>query len=315
MSKLERAHWQLLAALKRRGSLSAAAQTLHITQAAASQRLKEAERRLGIELVWRQGKKLHLNPAGIRLADTGERMQQVLQNAENDALWLGQRVSKRWRLVQDEHDSPALVVLFSRICGSELNHDVELVRAPKNSATQLISMADADFALLPQTMNATVTPGAVATTDALTAVTLMTDSLVAVVPRVSPLAAKASLAPTDFANQDYLTYRLEPQSGWEYDRFFRHSDSQPRKLTKIESTTAILSMISSGAGVSILPRLSCRLAAETSSGFATVALAVEPIEFNWNLYLSAMFDPMQQQLIASSLQAALQTVLSRAREQ
>ncbi len=63
VSSLDRAHYQLLLALDRRGTISAAATELFITQSAASQRLREAERRLGFPLTTRQGRTVALTPA------------------------------------------------------------------------------------------------------------------------------------------------------------------------------------------------------------------------------------------------------------
>lgn len=295
MSKLERAHWELLAALQRHKTLSAAADAVYITQAAASQRLKEAERRLGIQLVDRRGKTLRLNPSGTRLADMGARMEQQLQHAESDAIWLGQRTQARWRLVQDQHDSPGLFLLFHQLCESILDYDAELVRSGQHAPLQMINSGDADCALLPQT---TVVPG-------LTTLSLLTDSLVAVVPPDSTLATKAQLTPEDFRTYDYLTYALDPQSGWEYEQFFRFSGVQPKKLVKIESTYNILTMISQGLGLSILPRLTCQLAADNLN-FKIVELAVEPIQFQWHLYLSAAFSEEQQQVLSDALIVGLQ---------
>lgn len=302
MSKLERAHWELLAALQRHKTLSAAAEAVYITQAAASQRMKEAERRLGIQLVDRRGKALRLNPSGKRLAEMGERMEQQLQHAESDAIWLGQRTRARWRLVQDHHDSPALFLLFHQLCESTLSYDAELVRSGQHAPLQMINSGDGDCAFLPQSTGAT----------GLTAFPLITDYLVAAVPADSPLATKSSLKPEDFSAYDYLTYALNPEAGGEYERFFRFSGERPRKLVKIESTHNILTMISQGLGLSILPWLTCQLASN-SLNFKIVPLAVDPIEFQWSLYLSAAFSEQQQKLLSDALIVALQR-LSEAKD-
>ena len=297
MSKLERAHWELLAALQHHKTLSAAAQAVYITQAAASQRLKEAERRLGIQLVDRRGKSLQLNPSGQRLAEMGARMAQQLKHAESDAIWLGQRTRERWRLVQNHHDSPSLFLLFHQLCESALRYDAELVRSGQHAPLQMITSGDGDCALLPQT---TESPG-------LTTLPVLVDDLVAAVPADSPLAAKTRLMPEDFREHDYLTYALTPAAGWEYERFFRFSGEQPSKLVKIESTHHILTMVSQGLGLSILPRLTCQLATD-SLNFKMVALAVEPIQFQWNLHLSSVFTEVQQQVLSDALIVALRRI-------
>ena len=205
-------------------------------------------------------------------------------------------------MVQDHHDSPGLFLLFHQLCESALRYDAELVRSGQHAPLQMINSGDGDCAVLPQASEA---PG-------LTAFPLLTDYLVAVVPADSPLATKASLKPKDFSAYDYLTYALNPEAGGEYERFFRFSGEQPRKLVKIESTHHILTMISQGLGLSILPRLTCQLVSD-SLNFKIVPLAVEPIQCQWSLYLSAKFNEEQQKLLSDALIVALRR-LSEAKD-
>ena len=303
MIKLDRAHWSLLAALRQYRTLSAAADAVHITQAAASQRLKEAERRLGISLVERRGKSIRLNASGLRIAETGEQMEQQLRNAETDAIWLGQRTRSRWRLAQDYHDSPELVALISRICASPLlNRDVELIRCGQLIPLQLLTNGEADCAVLPQPTTAT---------DVETAL-LLADQLVAVIAPDHVLAEKTELVAADFNAYPYLTYNLTPQSGWEYERFFKLQDTHPGNLVKVESTQTILALVSQGFGLSILPQLTCRLAAMRNPvyPFKRIQLATEPITFDWCLQMAATrFSQQERTLLASELKSALERVL------
>lgn len=66
-------HLALLTGLSETGSVSAAAVRLGITQSAASHRLKEAERRVGVPLVVRGEGHLILTPEGERLRTFADR--------------------------------------------------------------------------------------------------------------------------------------------------------------------------------------------------------------------------------------------------
>ncbi|MEH6526786.1 MAG: LysR family transcriptional regulator, partial [Sneathiella sp.] len=68
MLKIDWRHYQLLLAIRDTGGLTAAAKQLGVTQPAASHQIREAERRLGLQLVERQGRLLVLTPAGEKLA-------------------------------------------------------------------------------------------------------------------------------------------------------------------------------------------------------------------------------------------------------
>lgn len=56
------------AATARAGGFSAAARRLNVTHAAVAQQVRALEADLGTELVWREGRSLHLTPEGERLA-------------------------------------------------------------------------------------------------------------------------------------------------------------------------------------------------------------------------------------------------------
>jgi DNA-binding transcriptional LysR family regulator len=68
-----------------RGSLSAAARLLRITQSAASRRVRAVERALGIVLFDRMAKGLRLTPDGEILVATLRRAQEVIEGAFSGA--------------------------------------------------------------------------------------------------------------------------------------------------------------------------------------------------------------------------------------
>lgn len=70
MQRIEIKHLRLVDAIVGAGSLSAAAERLHLTQSALSHQLKNLEEYCGQELFLRQGKKMLLTSAGERLRET-----------------------------------------------------------------------------------------------------------------------------------------------------------------------------------------------------------------------------------------------------
>src|SRR3546814_18737277 len=56
------------------GSISAAARSLDLSVAVASQRLKRLERALGVRLLHRTTRRLHPTPAGVALAEQGREL-------------------------------------------------------------------------------------------------------------------------------------------------------------------------------------------------------------------------------------------------
>ncbi|MEU3027698.1 LysR family transcriptional regulator [Streptomyces incarnatus] len=94
---VELRHLRALAAIGDEGTLTGAARTLHITQPALSRTLAQLEQRLGVRLVERSTRSLHLTEAGERLWENAHRILGQLDDALTDAA--GQRTARPLRLV------------------------------------------------------------------------------------------------------------------------------------------------------------------------------------------------------------------------
>lgn len=273
MSRLNRSHWQLLLALDELGSLSAAADAVTITQSAATQRLREAERRLGVALVERVGKSLRLNRSGKRIAAAGRELEPRLDAAEADAIWLGRNAGPRLRVLQSDYDAQAWLPAFARAMRAEAaGVEVEVIRAAARDGVHPLASGDADVALWPKPV---AYPG-------IEADALFEEPLAAFVPPDDPLAARDRVAPADFVARTYLTYGDMPESGFEFERFFRPAGAYPNQIVRIESVSAILGLVQAGAGVSILAASSGADAC-AAGRLVRVALAGTGMTLSWHL--------------------------------
>src|SRR6187402_2895213 len=81
-SRLERIHLSLLREVDRRGSLTAAAKSLGLTQSALSHTVKRIEQQFGTAIWERQGRGLRLTPAGKYLLSLAQRLLPQLDHAE-----------------------------------------------------------------------------------------------------------------------------------------------------------------------------------------------------------------------------------------
>jgi DNA-binding transcriptional LysR family regulator len=79
---------RLVLAIRRGGSLRAAAQALRISHPTVSRRVHDLEDQLGVHLLRRNGRQLELTPAGEDLADTAERVEREVDG-------LGRRIAGR----------------------------------------------------------------------------------------------------------------------------------------------------------------------------------------------------------------------------
>ena len=79
---LERSHLEIVREVQRRGSMTAAAASLHLTQSALSHAMRKLEGMLGAEIWRREGRTLALTQAGEFLLEVAGRILPQLEHAE-----------------------------------------------------------------------------------------------------------------------------------------------------------------------------------------------------------------------------------------
>lgn len=75
---------RILREVAARGSIASAAEALYMSPSAVSQQMGTLEREVGVELLERAGRGVHLTPAGERLVEYTERVLAVLEEAQAD---------------------------------------------------------------------------------------------------------------------------------------------------------------------------------------------------------------------------------------
>lgn len=297
MSALDRTHYQLLLELDRLGTISAAASALFVTQSAASQRLREAERRLGFPLTKRAGRTVALTPAAHRLVEAARVSERTLEAAEADARWLGGSGAPALQLAQDVHDlgwwlAPILAGLDD-LPGAA---GIELVRASAGEALTMVleGRADAVITSADPARARRVHP-------------LFDDALVAVVSETSPWAERDALTPEDFVDADYVTYSTIPQEGFENSTFFAPRRVWPKRILRVESISAILDLVAAGRWRSILPRWTVT----PGRGVAPIALDPSPPPITWSLVSRKLDGHPQLEKTVEHLAEQLPGLLSR----
>ncbi|MEO0976131.1 MAG: LysR family transcriptional regulator [Pseudomonadota bacterium] len=273
MHMLDIAHWSLICALKDQDTLSSAAASLGITQSAATQRLREAERRLGVALAQKNGRSLELTDAGETVARAGQSSLPLMRQAESDAIWQGKRNTRQLTLALGHFDPPGLSMHLIRLFQDALpGVSVQLARMANEQLISAIAGGKADLAFLPGSPANPDIPRRFAASD----------RLVAIFPKGDGPCAGETVAPLHFAGKTFLTYGLRPEPGWEYDLFFERGKSFPGKAVKIESTELICQMVSQGLGASILPSV-CIAASAHAADIDIAEFGSDQIRFDWFL--------------------------------
>ncbi|MEO1857187.1 MAG: LysR family transcriptional regulator [Rubritalea sp.] len=74
MTYLERIHLEIILAVEKEGSMTAAAESLHLTQSALSHSIRKLEDQLGVQIWQRKGRQLFPTQAGQHLLNTARRL-------------------------------------------------------------------------------------------------------------------------------------------------------------------------------------------------------------------------------------------------
>ena len=143
---LDRPHLDLLVAVRHTGHLGRAATQLAISPSAASHRLKEAERRLGVTLTVAEGRSLRLTDAALHLADVAEVATASMRSAEETARWMNSTDRATVRIALDFYDTAPW---FERLVESDdLTVDVDFVRTPYFATVDFVERRRVDLGLI-----------------------------------------------------------------------------------------------------------------------------------------------------------------------
>jgi LysR family transcriptional regulator, regulator for metE and metH len=221
---LDRLHLQLLAAVDQHGQLGAAARALDISPSAASHRMRDAERRMGIALVEQHGRIVRLTPAGRYLAEASISIEQQLLDAQVVAGLIDNGRRPRISAAVDFYDTAPWIV---DLIGDAVS--VEVVRVPVDGAVAALRRRLVELAVIP----VSIIPTGISTTH------LCDDHLVAVVPSASPLASARALDAAEMSRHRYLAAGLDPQHGFEFRELFAPTGHAPHDIVRIESSAAV----------------------------------------------------------------------------
>ncbi|MEM7428529.1 MAG: LysR family transcriptional regulator, partial [Pseudomonadota bacterium] len=275
MNAIEWRHYQIVLAIQNTGSLTAAARSVNVTQSAATHQVKEAERRLGIDLVERHGRTLKLTPAGLAIAEAASACAPLLQRAESRARELSHTGRMRLRIafgVQDGLDwVPPVSLLLSQ---EPVAIQLDLVDGGRRPPSQSVRQGEAEMAL---------EIGEAGFPD-LVRFEVGYDELVCLLAVDHALKDAPAIGPDEIQTETYFAHSLVPQPGFELEAFFQPAGAHPGHVAQIESLQAILRLVSAGLGVSIQPQ-SAAASAVAREQLAAVPLSGGPIRQPWYLHV------------------------------
>ncbi|ODC02808.1 LysR family transcriptional regulator [Terasakiispira papahanaumokuakeensis] len=251
---IDRMHLRIMREIERQGSLTAAAQALHLTQPALSHTMKKLEAQLGAPLWVKEGRHLSLTQAGIylqreasRLLPQLERVDQVLHEfalGEKGTMGIGMECHpcyqwlltvvapflKRWPGVdvdvKQQFQFGGLAALF--------NHEIDVLVTPDPVRREGIVFEP-----------------------------VFPYEQVLVVHQASPLAQCDYVTPEQLLDQTLYTYPVATDRLDIFQHFLLPAYCTPKRHKTLEDTEMLLQMVVAHRGVATLPQWLVERYAET----------------------------------------------------
>ncbi|OYY74711.1 MAG: LysR family transcriptional regulator [Gammaproteobacteria bacterium 28-57-27] len=235
----------MIQALAETGSVSAAAERVHLTQSALSHQLGALERYLGVTLLDRSRRPLRLSAAGERLLLAARRTLPEVEAARAEVLRLSHKhAPEQLRIAVECHSCfdwlmPAMDAYRAKFAEAEL----DLVSGFLPEPLDLLLDGRADLAVV-STMRDW--PG-------VSYLPLFRYEIVALLAPGHVLADKPWLGAQDFSGQTLITYPVPDQALDVVQRVLKPAGISPERRTA-ELTVAILQLVASRRGLAALPR-------------------------------------------------------------
>ncbi|MDR2212216.1 MAG: LysR family transcriptional regulator [Pseudomonadales bacterium] len=241
---LNRAHLEILRALRDEGSISEAASTLHLTQSALSHSIRKLEHYLGVKLWLRQGRALRLTRAGGILLSLADRTLPDFEHAEQ---LIGKLASGEQGLLR--------IGMECHPCYEWLHRSI----APFIAAFEGVDIDvkrqfqfDGLTALLNHDIDVLITPDPVFK-PRLKFVPVFSYELVLVCAQAQGFGERRYIDAPTLAQQVLYTYPVAKERLDVFSQFLLPAQLEPREHKTVESTDIMLQMVAARRGVTALP--------------------------------------------------------------
>ncbi|MCK6395730.1 LysR family transcriptional regulator [Zoogloea sp.] len=242
---LERIHLAIVLEVEKRGSLTAAAEVLCVTQSALSHSMKKLEQHLGTDIWLREGRSLRLTQAGQYLLAVANRVLPQLSLAEQHLRQFAQGERGTLRIGMECHPCYQwLLKVVSPYLAAWPDVDVDVKQKFQFGGIGALFGYEIDVLVTPDPL---FKPG-------LQFEPVFDYEQVLVVARGHPLARAPYITPDQMAQETLITYPVAPDRLDIYTRFLQPAGIAPRRHKTIETTDIMLQMVASQRGVAALPR-------------------------------------------------------------
>lgn len=242
---LERIHLSIVQQVEKQGSLTAAANVLHVTQSALSHSMRKLEQQLGTEIWRRDGRRLRLTQAGQYLLAVANRVLPQLNLAEERLLQFAQGERGSLRIGMECHPCYQwLLKIVSPYLAAWPDVDVDVKQKFQFGGIGALFGYEIDLLVTPDPLFK----------PSLSFEPVFDYEQVLVVAKGHPLASLPYVEPQHMTQEVLITYPVDVERLDIYNQFLLPAGITPKRHKTIETTDIMLQMVASGRGVAALPR-------------------------------------------------------------
>ena len=233
----------MLNALAETGSVSQAAQRVHLTQSAVSHQLKALGAHYGVPMVQRRGQAVVLTPGGLRLVAAAKTVTQELQAAERDLSKLVSQPRGTLRIALECHTCfDWLMPIMDTFRGHWPEIELDLVSGFHSDPLALLDDDRADLVIVSETRRKR----------GMVYQPLFRFEILAVLAPGHRLQRRKTLTAEDFSGETLITYPV-PEDRIDVIRNVLKPAGVRFQRRTAELTIAILQLVASGRGIAALP--------------------------------------------------------------
>jgi LysR family transcriptional regulator, regulator for metE and metH len=269
---LEVRHLRLVSEVAAHGSVTRAAERLHLTQSAISHQLRDIESRLGTPLFYRMGKRMVATPAGERVLRSAAAILDDLRRAEEDIRQIAKEGTGILRLcTQCNTGYHWLPPLLKRFNERHPRVEIQVVVDATTRPVEALLEGKLDLALVTSDVadkRVTVRP-------------LFRDEMVLVVSPEHRLAARKHVPPTELAAEHLVIYSSSRHDSFTFRRVLEPAAVEPARVTHLMLTEAILEMVKANLGVTVIAKWSVQPALE-SGAVRAISIGAKGVFRQWS---------------------------------
>jgi LysR family transcriptional regulator for metE and metH len=253
---LEVRHLRLVSEVAAHGSVTRAAERLHLTQSAISHQLRDIESRLGTPLFYRMGKRMVVTPAGERILRSASAILDDLRRAEEDIRQIAKEGAGILRLCTQCNTGYHWLPPLLRTFNERYPHvEIQVVVDATTRPVEALLEGKLDLAVVTSEVE-----------DKRIAVRpLFRDEMVLVVSPEHRLAGRRHVPVTELSAEHLVIYSSSRHDSFTFQRVLQPAGVEPARVTHLMLTEAILEMVKANLGVTVIAKWSVLPAIETGA--------------------------------------------------